>query len=68
MTKEQQQFIINCDVEHMVYRLCEEEGMGIEDAFEKVYNSTIYRILQDTGNGLYEQSADYLYDRLMREG
>lgn len=39
LTKNQLQFIINCDVEQLVAYLQEDYQLPLVDAFDKVYNS-----------------------------
>lgn len=41
--------------------------MNIIDAFDKVYNSQLYKKLIDTRNGLYIQSPRYQYEFLKEE-
>lgn len=67
LTKNQLQFIINCDVERLVELLQQERGMSMLDAFDCVYNSRIYKKLINTDTGLYIQSAEYIYDYLEKE-
>lgn len=67
MRKEQLQFIIESDVEEMVSFLMEDYGMGMIDAFDKIYNSQIYAKLCDTKTGLYIQSPAYIYEYMKEE-
>ncbi len=67
ITQDQLQFIINSDVEQMVSRLQSDKGMPLEEAFERVYNSNIYKKLLNTETGLYLQSSDYIYEYLIEE-
>ncbi len=67
LTKKQQQFIINCDVEEIVLLLQKEYHLSLIDAFEKVYTSQIYEKLTNTKTGLYLQSPAYIYDYLKEE-
>ncbi len=67
LTKNQFQFVVNCDVEAMVAYLQADQNMPLLDAFDKVYNSRIYEKLVDAKTGLYLQSADYIYDYLCDE-
>ena len=67
LTKNQFQYIVNCDVEILVSYLHEKQGMPLLDAFDKVYNSRIYEKLSNPKTGLYLQSADYIYDYLCEE-
>lgn len=67
ITQDQLQFIINSDVEQMVARLQGDNGMSLAEAFDRVYNSNIYKKLLNIDTGLYLQSADYIYDYLKEE-
>lgn len=67
ITQDQLQFIINSDVEQLVSRLQSDNGMALGEAFDCVYNSNIYKKLQNTDTGLYLQSSDYIYDYLKDE-
>ena len=67
LTKNQFQFVVNCDVEAMVAYLQADQKIPLLEAFDKVYNSRIYTKLVDAKTGLYLQSADYIYDSLCDE-
>lgn len=67
LTKNQIQFIINNDVEHIVAYLQEDYQLSVLEAFDKVYNSRIYEKLSNIKTGLYLQSPDYIYDYLKEE-
>jgi len=67
LTKNQLQFVINCNVEQVVAYLQEDYDLSLIDAFDKVYNSRIYQKLINTNTGLYLQSPDYIYDYLKLE-
>lgn len=67
LSKNQIQFIINCDVEKLVSLLQEDYNMSIVDAFNIVYNSKLYQKLVNTCNGLYIQSPLYQYGYLKEE-
>lgn len=67
ITQDQLQFIINSDVEQMVARLQSDSGIPLDEAFDRVYNSNIYKKLLNVDTGLYLQSADYIYDYLVEE-
>lgn len=67
LTKNQLQFIINSNIEQIVAYLQEDYGLSIIDAFEKVYNSSIYQKLINVNTGLYLKSPDYIYDYLKTE-
>ena len=67
LTKRQFQFIINCDVEQMIEFLMKEQGKSMVEAFDIVYNSTIYQKLTNEKTGLYLQSPEYIYYHLQEE-
>lgn len=67
ITQDQLQFIINSDVEHLVSRLQNDQGLPLDEAFSHVYNSYIYKKLLNVATGLYIQSPDYIYDYLKEE-
>lgn len=67
LTKNQIQFIINCDVEEIVSLLQEDYKLSLIDAFGIVYNSDLYKKLVDLKNGLYIQSPLYQYEYLKDE-
>ena len=67
LTKNQIQFIINCDVEEIVSLLQEDYNLSLIDAFGIVYNSDLYKKLVDLKKGLYIQSPLYQYEYLKDE-
>ncbi len=44
----------------MIQILAEEQGYSLEDAFERVYTSPIYKKLSDARTGLFYQSPRYV--------
>ena len=46
----------------LVKYVMEDTGCSIEDAMERVYNSSLMTALQDEENELYVQSPAYLYE------
>ncbi|GJG37902.1 hypothetical protein PRLR5107_27850 [Prevotella lacticifex] len=56
--------IINSDVEEMVKYLQDDYHLSTIDAFDKIYNSTIYQKLLNTQTGLYLESPAYIYSYL----
>ena len=67
LNKNQLQFIIDNDVEEMVFLLQEEFSIDIISAFDYVYNSNLYQKLINTKTGLYLQSPEYQYNYLKEE-
>lgn len=51
----------------LVEILIEEWHYSMEKAFEVLYNSDTFALIQDTGTGLYYQSAGYVYTFLEEE-
>jgi len=67
LTKNELQFVINCDVEEMVNLLKEDYGMSTLEAFDCVYNSETYQKLTNTRTGFYIESPLYIYSYLLEE-
>ena len=67
LNENQFQFIINSNVEQIVFYLQEDYGLSVIEALDKIYNSKIYDKLQNPQTGLYLQSPDYIYDYLKAE-
>ena len=59
--------IINSDVEEMVKYLQDDYHLSTVDAFDKIYNSTIYQKLLNTQTGLNLESPAYIYSYLKDE-
>lgn len=47
--------------------LQERLNVGFAEAIEQFYNSDTYEILQNTENGLWAESAEYIADRFFDE-
>lgn len=47
--------------------LIEEQHFSVEEALSVVYNSIMFRNLQNTATGYYYQSVGYLYSDLQAE-
>jgi len=54
-------------VKDMISRLMEETGISMQEAFCKVYNSTLFEKLNDPKTGLFFQSSGYVYSYLKDE-
>lgn len=67
LTNNQLQYIINCDVETIVSYLQDDYKLSVLEAFDTVYNSSVYQKLINTKTGLYLQSPDYIYDYLKQD-
>lgn len=54
-------------VKDMISRLMQERGMSMHEAFDAVYNSSLFQKLNDPNTGLYFQSSGYVYSFLAEE-
>ena len=54
-------------VKDLISRLMEEQGLTMQDAFDKVYASRLFEKLSDPKTGLYFQSSEYVYSYLEEE-
>jgi hypothetical protein len=68
MTQEQlQNFLISYTVDKLVSYLISDYKLSLAEALDVVYNSHTFECLNQTQNGLYAQSAPYVYDYLKNE-
>ena len=51
----------------LVAFLIEDENISVEQAMDKVYNSTLFDKLSDIETGLYRESSAYCYSLLKDE-
>ena len=65
--QQQQDFLIAYTVDRMTEYLIEDYQIPISSALQFIYNSDTYQKLTQTENGLYGQSASYVYELLNRE-
>ena len=65
--QQQQDYLIAYTVDRMTEVLIEDYQMPIASALQFIYNSDTYQKLTQTDNGLYGQSASYVYELLNRE-
>lgn len=54
-------------VKDMISRMMEEYGFSMQEAFEKVYNSSLFEKLNKPETGLFFQSSGYVYSYLKDE-
>ena len=54
-------------VKDMISRLMDETGISMQEAFDKVYNSSLFEKLNQPATGLYFQSSGYVYSYLKEE-
>lgn len=59
-------YLTNYALSELVRYVMEDIGCDVEQAMEKVYNSSLMELLQDEEGELYVQSPAYLYE-LMKE-
>ncbi|MDO5129670.1 MAG: hypothetical protein Q4D64_07090 [Prevotellaceae bacterium] len=66
-TKDQiAEYLISNIIDNLVVFLMEDEGIGLEEALDKVYGSDVIKQLQDKESDLYVQSPAYIYE-MMKE-
>lgn len=63
----QKEFLINRIVDKLTEFLVVDSAIDLADALKVVYNSKIYRQLQDIDGDLYIQSPSYIYELLKQE-
>ena len=51
-------------VQDLVEMICESQNIEYDLAMNKLYNSELFEKLQDSENGLYRESAAYVYGLL----
>lgn len=54
-------------VKDLIARLMEEQGLTMQEAFDRVYASRLFEKLCDPKTGLYFQSSGYAYSYLDEE-
>lgn len=67
ITEGQFQYMVEGMTSDLIRLLMENESIGMEDAFEKVYTSKTYENLQNPLSRLYFQSPGYVYSCLSAE-
>ena len=60
-------YLTDYALSELVKYVMEDTGCSIEEAMERVYNSSLMSALQDEENELYVQSPAYLYEMMQRE-
>lgn len=59
-------YLINNALSELVKYVMEDTGCTLEQAMDKVYNSSIMTALQDEEGELYVQSPAYIYELMER--
>lgn len=67
ITTAQRNFLVNHAVDQLTEAVIKENGSDLTSALNTVYNSKVYRLLQDSEGELYTQSPSYLYELLKQE-
>ena len=67
ITEEQFHFMVESLTADIINHLVESEGYTLKQAIDTTYGSDLYAALNRPGTGLYNQSAGYLIEYLMRE-
>ena len=64
-TKDQMaEYLISNIIDHLVVFLMEDNKIGLEESFDKVYRSEVIKQLQDKETELYVQSPAYVYEMM----
>ena len=64
-TKDQMaEYLISNIIDHLVVFLMEDNKIGLEESFDKVYRSEAIKQLQDKETELYVQSPAYVYEMM----
>ena len=56
--------LISNIIDHLVVFLMEDNKIGLEESFDKVYRSEVIKQLQDKETELYVQSPAYVYEMM----
>ena len=67
VTKEDFQYMVEATVSDLVRMLMERTGASMHEAFDKVYCSETYRVLNDPQSTYYYQSPGYVFEQLQSE-
>lgn len=67
ITTAQRNFLVNHAVDQLTEFVIKDNGYDLTSALNTVYNSKVYRLLQDNEGELYTQSSSYLYELLKQE-
>lgn len=67
LTEQAKMFMIEEIAKDIVCLLIEEKGMTMREALQTLYTSDTYARLTETGNQLYTQSTNYVYEYLENE-
>ncbi|MCQ2347356.1 MAG: hypothetical protein MJZ92_05460 [Paludibacteraceae bacterium] len=54
-------------IKDLITRLMEETNISMQEAFDKVYNSSLFEKLNRPETGLFFQSSGYVYSYLKEE-
>ena len=58
------EYLISNIIDHLVVFLMEDNKIGLEESFDKVYRSEVIKQLQDKETELYVQSPAYVYEMM----
>lgn len=67
ITTAQRNFLVNHVVDQLTESVIKDNGYDLTSALNTVYNSKVYRLLQDSEGELYAQSPSYIYELLKQE-
>ncbi len=67
ITTAQRNFLVNHAVDQLTEFVIKDYGSDLPSALKTVYESQVYKLLQDSEGELYTQSSSYLYELLKQE-
>lgn len=67
IAQNQKEFLINWIIDKLTEFIIVDSGIELTEALKIIYNSNVYRQLQDSEGELYIQSPSYIYEMLKRE-
>lgn len=67
VTKEEFQYMVEATVSDLVRMLMEKTGASMHEAFDAVYGSHTFRVLNNPESTYYYQSPGYVYEQLLSE-
>lgn len=67
MVTTQSESLVTRIVEKSIQALVDDFSINLESAFEFIYNSHVFEILNNPGSDLRSKSFDYVYELIKRE-
>lgn len=67
ITINQREFLVNRAIDQLTEFVIKDYGSDLPSALKTVYESQVYKLLQDSEGELYAQSPSYIYELLKQE-